>query len=667
MSSPDPSSPGDGARTPAADAIQAHRASGPGLLSRLPGMAYQCRNDPDWTMEFVSGGGRSLTGYDPSDLIGPEGITYGELIHPDDRDRVWEEVQQSISDPDSSFDLQYRIVRANGDVCYVWEQGQPIWAEDGALLGLEGFVTDVTELRLKTEELETSREMLQALADQKLFGVYVILHGVFAYVNEAMAETFGYERHEIVNEMGPLDLVSAEDRERVSENLRKRVEGEVPDLAYSFRGVKKDGNHVEVEVHGARSLVDGEPAVSGVLLDVTDRRRLEEQARQAQKMEAVGLMASGIAHDFNNLLTAVGGHARLLLDRLPSRKEILECVDEIRRASDRATILTRQMLDFARDSRTADGDPSDLNEVMVDLHQMIESMSGDSVQVEWSIDDQDIWVGLDQGRIGQIVMNLVANAKDAMPDGGTLRIRTSTVELDEEYARDHLGVDPGHFALLGVRDTGLGMPPDVRDRIFEPFYTTKERGKGTGLGLSSVYGMVKQAGGHIWVYSEVGQGTHFKIHLPLLEGDEMSEHRSERAADAPGRLHGSESVLVVDDDPAVLSVSQKILERYGYSVVGVENAEAAIQTYESRSEEIALLITDVVLPGWSGLELVEELRNRGAKLPVVFVSGYTEDSVNQTAREDPAAVFLEKPYDPKHLVGAVRRLLDSNAELGDVG
>lgn len=649
----------EGASTPAANRIRRERGEGPGLLSRLPGMAYQCRNDSDWTMEFVTAGCRDLTGCEPAELLGEGGLAYADLIHPEDQDRVWKGVQRAV-EKDRPFELEYRIATADGEEKWVWEQGHPVRSADGELLGLEGFITDVTQLRRKSEELDASRRMLGALAEQSLFGVYVIQDDVFRYVNEAFADTFGYERREIVNRLGPAELVVPEDRETVEENIRRRVEGEVPALGYSFRGLRKDGSRIDVEVYGARSKVGGEAAVSGVLLDITEQKKLEEQVVRAQKMEAVGLLASGIAHDFNNILTAVGGHAQLLLDEVSvtdEAEEIVEGLTEIRRAANRATSLTRQMLVFARDSRSAEAEASDLNGALAEVREMVETMTGDAVEVEWSLDAEESWVRLDAGRLGQIVMNLVANARDAMPEGGRLTIRTTAVELHEDYANTHFEVEPGRYGQLSVRDTGGGMPPEVRERIFEPFYSTKERGKGTGLGLSTVYGIVKRAGGHVWVYSEPGQGSHFKIHLPLAERTPAEEPRVEEPVRSLS-LEGSETILLVDDDPAVLSVSQKILERYGYAVVAAGDAEEAVRRYEERGSELDLLITDVVLPTRSGPRLVEGLRESGANLPVIFISGYTEESVNRTARLDPHAVFLEKPFDPKTLASTVRTLLD---------
>lgn len=646
----------EGASTPRADLIRRERVEGPGLLSRLPGMAYQCRNDPDWTMDFVTGGCHALTGCDPSELIGEEGVTFADLIHPEDRDRVWSGVQRAVEE-DRPFDLEYRIRTVDGDEKWAWERGHPVRDAAGELLGLEGFVTDITELRRKSAELESSRRMLQALAEQSLFGVYIVQDGVLRYVNDALAETFGYERREIVNRLGPADLAQPEDREAVLEKIRRRVEGDVTALGYAFRGLRKDGSRIDVEVYGARSEVGGEPAVTGVLLDVTEQKKLEEQVVRAQKMESIGLLASGIAHDFNNILTAVGGNAQLLLDDLPDRREIVEGLKEIRRGTDRAATLTRQMLTFARDSRSAEKGTSELSSALSELREMVESMAGEDVEVEWILGADEAWVELDSGRLGQVLMNLVANARDAMPGGGGLTIRTTTVELDEDYGNTHFEVEPGRYGQLSVRDTGAGMSAEVRERIFEPFYSTKERGKGTGLGLSTVYGIVKQIGGHIWVYSEPGQGTHFKIHLPLVEGRPTEESGAEES-DRSLPLKGSETILLVDDDPAVLSVSQKILERYGYAVVTAGEAEEAVRRFQEIRNEVDILVSDVVLPNLSGPGLVERLRELGATFRVIFVSGYPEQSVNRAARLDPDAAFLEKPFDPKTLVSTVRAVLD---------
>jgi len=512
------------------------------------------------------------------------------------------------------------------------------------------------------EELAVAR-WIETLTEQGIFGVYVIQDGTFRYVNETLAGTFGYRPDELVHRLGPLDLVAPEDREA---NLERRLAGEVSELRYAFRGLKKDGSRIWVEVHGGRTEVDGAPAVVGALLDITERKELERQVVQAQKMEAVGLMASGIAHDFNNVLTAITGNIDLLLHGSTDPDEVQRGLREIRAAAERARKLTREILTFGRGGEAARESSAELDRALAEIREMVTSMTGDDVEVEWSFGADEFRVPLDVSRLGQVLMNLVVNARDAMPDGGRISIRTRTVHLEEEYARSHLDLEPGRYAQLSVRDTGHGMDPATRERIFEPFFSTKEAGEGTGLGLSTVYGIVRDAGGHVWVYSEPGQGTHFKIHLPrerapATDADPAAEKAEARESPAPDRLEGSETVLLVDDDPAVRTVSAKILERYGYTVLLADDADAAIRAFAEHGDRVDLLLSDVVLPGLSGPELRDRLAGSGAAFGVVFMSGYTERSVNREARLRPGAAFLEKPFDPAELIRTVRRTLDADA------
>jgi two-component system cell cycle sensor histidine kinase/response regulator CckA len=398
--------------------------------------------------------------------------------------------------------------------------------------------------------------------------------------------------------------------------------------------------------------------VGAVVLETTDRRHLEEQLLQAQKMEAVGRLAGGIAHDFNNILTAIKSYSELLIEDMATDKGRVEDVKEIREAADRAAALTRQLLAFSRQQLLRPR-VLDLNTTIRDLKGMLERLIGADIEVKTQLAPTIGMVTADPGQIEQVLMNLVVNARDAMPDGGTIDIETSNVELDDEYARTHASTRPGPYVMLAVSDTGQGMSREIQTRVFEPFFTTKEKGKGTGLGLSTVYGIVKQSGGSIWMYSEPGQGTTFKIYLPRVDAV-VDDNVVAPILNGHG---GNETILLVEDEDSVREVASRILRRQGYSVVEASNGTEALREFGERGREFDLIITDIVMPGMGGLELAQRVREWAPAARILFTSGYTEDAVLRRSFLDPGAEFIEKPFTPAHLAERTRQVLDSEITL----
>jgi signal transduction histidine kinase len=416
----------------------------------------------------------------------------------------------------------------------------------------------------------------------------------------------------------------------------------------------REGNQVHVLVSANGLFTDNGQidTIRGQLYDLTPHQQLEEQLSQSQKMEAVGRLAGGIAHDFNNLLMVVGGQAGRLLDRLPSDSALRPGAEAIAAAADRAAGLTQQLLAF---SRRQVHSPQVLspNAVVRNLHGMLERVIGEDITCTLSLGPDIGNVKVDPGRLEQVLMNLAVNARDAMPNGGTLTISTSIADLDDVYGRQHFNARPGRYVMIAVSDTGCGMGPETRTRIFEPFFTTKDLGKGTGLGLSMVYGIIKQSGGYIWVYSEAGLGTTFKIYLPLIEApvDELP------ANPAPSMPTGTETILLVEDEDGVRELLEEILAGQGYRVMAASRGSEALQMAELADDEIQLLVTDVVMPQMSGRELAMRMRAQRPSLRVLYLSGYTEEAIAHHGVIEPDAAFLQKPFTREDLARKIRDVL----------
>jgi signal transduction histidine kinase len=419
---------------------------------------------------------------------------------------------------------------------------------------------------------------------------------------------------------------------------------------------RQDGSTVWAEVKASVLRDDqGRPVgVLGVSRDISARRKLEAQLQQAQKMEVVGRLAGGVAHDFNNLLTAILGYSELLLDGLDTRNPAHQNVTEIKKAGERASLLTRQLLAFSR-RQVLQPKSLQLNLVIENFGKMLKRVIGEDIRLEINYGADLGWVMADPGQIEQVILNLTVNARDAMPKGGKLTIETANMELDETYAQAHDQVQPGHYVVLAVTDTGSGMDAATRSHIFEPFFTTKGVGQGTGLGLSTVYGIVRQSGGHIWVYSELGQGTTFKIYLPRVEA------KSEAALPGLGadaRLQGYETILVVEDDGGVREVAGRILRKSGYQVLEAQDGRQALQICKTYQGTIHLVLTDLVMPGMNGRDLAVRLASLRPGVKVAFMSGYDADGIIDEEIFGTGTVFIQKPFKAHVLTRKIWELLN---------
>jgi nitrogen-specific signal transduction histidine kinase/FixJ family two-component response regulator len=394
----------------------------------------------------------------------------------------------------------------------------------------------------------------------------------------------------------------------------------------------------------------------GLVEDVTERRQLEEQLRQAQKMEAVGRLAAGLAHDFNNLLTVVIGYSDLLMQRLSADDRLRPAMEEIKKAGEQAASLTRQLLAFSR-KQALQPQVLDLSSLLSNVDKMLQRVIGEDIELVTHLPPGLGHVKADPGQIEQVIMNLALNARDAMPQGGQLTLEAANVELDSSYASSHESVVPGHFVMLAMSDTGTGMDAETQAHIFEPFFTTKEKGKGTGLGLSTVYGIIKQSGGNIWVYSEPARGTTFKIYLPRV--DQAVELITPGELGVEELSQGSETILLVEDEEAVRSLAREVLECRGYHVLEAKGAIEALQVGEQHKERIHLLLTDVVMPQMSGRELAEHLAPLRPETKVLYMSGYADNAVVHHGLLDPGTALLQKPFTADALARKLREVLDS--------
>ncbi|MEO8131089.1 MAG: PAS domain S-box protein, partial [Bryobacteraceae bacterium] len=515
---------------------------------------------------------------------------------------------------------------------------------------------DITERTQASEALREANETLRAVIETSPLAIYLLDPQGNARIWNRAAETiFGFAAEHVINK--PLPIIfpgrNADFRARLDACIRGN-----PLLGEEESFQRRDGSAVEVSMWSAQ-VRDGNGVVTGIvtaIADNTERKKLEEQFRQSQKMEAVGRLAGGVAHDFNNLLTVITGYCQMMSDQLPPRDAITEDLRQVLKAADRATTLTKQLLAFSRQQMVVPKVVA-LDELVRDMDHMLKRLGGEEIELQ--IQGVCGKVRVDPGQIEQVVVNLAVNARDAMPRGGKLVIETVDRDLDDFSARSMPDLPPGPYVLLAVSDTGTGMDAVTQSHLFEPFFTTKERGRGTGLGLSTSYGIVKQNHGTIMVYSEPGLGSTFKIYLPRI--DEPTDVPLKLEPDKV-KLGGCETVLVVEDDEGVRRVLLKMLNQAGYEVIGARDGEEAIELCRSRgAASVQVLITDVVMPKMGGRELASRLRKLTPGLRALFVSGYADTVVLHHGVLEADTHFLQKPFTMEQLGRKVREVLETRA------
>ncbi len=621
-----------------------HPARFEDLLNAIEGIVWEA-NPQTLEFMFVSKEAERLLGY-PVDEWYTAGF-WRRMVHPDDREWA-ESFCMAATARGDSHEFEYRAIAADGRVVWLRDLVTVGADADRRPTAIRGVMVDVSEQRRVEEAYLTSQFFLEKAQEIAHIGHWVseamVPGGALVWSDET-CRIFGVSRDEFDGRIDTfLDRVHPDDKKAVAAESRAAIEG-ARQYSIEHRIVRPDGTERWVnQVADVIRDLDGRPIrMVGVVQDVTERTQLEDQLRQSQKMEAVGRLAGGIAHDFNNLLTIINGYASLVMNQLYEDDPFLTPLDEIRRAGDRASDLTRQLLAFSR-RQILQPKVIDLDKTVVTMGKMVERLIGEDVELEIRTGSGPARIKVDPGQVEQIIANLAVNARDAMPSGGRLTIETRNVETAA-----------GRFVRLDIADTGTGMDPETLALVFEPFFTTKELGKGTGLGLSTVYGIVDQSGGKIEVKSEVGRGTVFEISFPRVD-DEPVAAAEKAAADLPRR--GTETVLVVEDRADVRRLTVKALEMHGYTVIEAAAGDDALKLCEAYDGVIHLLLSDVVMPRLGGLQLADLVKAHRPHIKVLLMSGYTETSIVTRDPSDVETAFIAKPFTPLTLARKVREVLD---------
>lgn len=533
--------------------------------------------------------------------------------------------------------------------------------ENGKIAGLVGAFLDIKEHKQAEEALRKSEKRFRDLVGMLPVAVFETDQNFkLTFANSHAFELFGYGEEDLAKGIYSLDLITPEDREFAETNIAKRISGEDP-KTIEYQALKKDGSIFPILLEASSIMNRGKfQGIRGIIVDIVDRKRQEEerlkisdQLRQAQKMESIGRLAGGVSHDLNNLLSPIIGYGELLLQDLDSTDSKREPVKQILGAGMRAKDLVHQLLAFSR-KQTLEYKPASLNNVLINFEKLLRRTIREDIKIEIVAFPNSPIIMADIGQIEQVVMNLAVNAQDAMPEGGKLVLETGRVHLDATYAKAHPGTKPGPYAMLIVSDTGYGMDEETLEHLFEPFYSTKGD-KGTGLGLATVYGIIKQHEGNIWVYSEKGMGTTFKIYLPLPH---KSNFQFDSAEARLGELDGTETILIAEDNENVRILAHDILKRNGYKILLAKNGIAALKTLSSYGDSVHLLLTDVVMPEMNGKELFAQAVNQIPNLKVLYMSGYTDDIIVNHGVLEEGVPLIQKPFSANALSSKVRTILD---------
>jgi two-component system cell cycle sensor histidine kinase/response regulator CckA len=607
----------------------------------------------DGVIRFANQALADLTGFDRAEQL--VGRSIWPFISPEDRPMVEQYAQARAEGRPAPTRYDLRIIRRDGAVR--WVDCIVSIIEWGNELSVMGALVDVTEQKVAEANLRASEERFRLLADniKEAFIIVEVPSGKTLYLSRMWEEIWGWDIEEAyAHPLLWLDSIDGEDRPLVARSFRALQHGEAATDVFRVHRPDRSVRWVRARMFPVRDESGRVYRLVGLAEDITQVRHTEEQLRQAQRMEAVGRLAGGVAHDFNNLLTVIDGFTELVAEDLGPSHRSRKDLDQIRTAARSAASLTRQLLAFSR-RQILQPQILDLNQVLRHVERLLGRVIGEDVTLVMKLSEPLARTSADPGQIEQVIMNLAVNARDAMPSGGRLTIETANVELDAEYVARHQDASAGKHVMIAVSDTGIGMDEATQRRLFEPFFTTKPAGRGTGLGLATVYGIVKQSQGSIWVYSELEKGTTFKIYLPVADG-------AAPALPPPSEvlvLDGTETVLVVEDQREVRGLIDKTLRRHGYVVLVASNGAEAAAIAREHMGTIHVLLTDVVLPGTGGREIARKLIAEREQLRVVYMSGYTDDAIVHHGVLDPGLAFIQKPFTGETLLRKIREVLDA--------
>ncbi|MBE9570527.1 MAG: PAS domain S-box protein, partial [Proteobacteria bacterium] len=621
------------------------------VSENIPVVVYSALPDEHSTNLLVSGRVEELTGYNYQEFINnPE--LWGIIIYPEDSDYVWEEMKKHRKKK-ILFNAEYRIVTKNKKIKWIRDVATPILDENGKLIRIDGYMEDITARKQAEEALRESEGRLKTILSSIQAGIVVINAETHTIVdaNPAAIEMIGAPEEEIIGHVCHKYICPAEKGKCPITDFGQEVDNSERTL------LTANGKEIPILKTVTPTLLSGQAHLLDIFIDITEKKKLEAQLLQAQKMEAIGILAGGVAHDFNNILTAILGYTDLAMMKVDEADPLYRDLKQIDLSATRAASLTRQLLLFSR-RQPIQFTSFNLNTTVDNLLKMLQRLIGEDITINTELDSELWTVQADAGNIEQAIMNLTVNARDAMPEGGTLTIKTENMHVDEDYCKTYTYAHPGKFVCLSVQDNGVGMDKEIIDSIFEPFFTTKGPGKGTGMGLSVVYGIVKQHEGWVNVYSEPGLGSNLKIYLPASS---LKAEKETKETVSLKELKGSgERILLVEDEEEVREFATMVLGENGYVVYDAANAEEALDMFDKEAGNFNLIFSDVVLPGKTGIQLADQLLALKGELRILLSSGYTDHKSQWPVIRERGFRFLQKPYGLTDLLRAIREAIEQD-------